>query len=355
MKAEIAPRINAERTPLETVVPLRTPWVLFVDPASSCNFQCTFCPTGDRALMKEIGRYQGRLDPEIYTKILRDIEAFEDPIKVLRLYKDGEPLLHTHFAEMVQQARACKNIEKIDTTTNGVLLTPERSRAIIAAGIDRINISVDGLSAAQFKKFAKANVDFDTYVNNIRYLHTISGECEIVVKTVVEVIEEENRQRFFDIFGDYCDKIFIENTAPCWPDFDVEMRMDIEIQEGLYGNAVQDTKVCPYLFYSMSVNSDGNVSACFVDWSRGLIIGDAKKESLKDIWHSAAMQTHRMQHLAGKRYNHPICGSCGQLSHCRPDNVDGQIDVVREKFATIFANTQPVDAIAQKYEKETNV
>ena len=45
LKAELKPRINLEgRTPLETVISLSTPFVIFVDPASACNFKCTFCP-----------------------------------------------------------------------------------------------------------------------------------------------------------------------------------------------------------------------------------------------------------------------------------------------------------------------
>jgi hypothetical protein len=60
MKAEFKPRINLEgRTPLETVIPLQTPYVAFVDPASACNFNCKFCPTGHRDLIDDTGRYQG--------------------------------------------------------------------------------------------------------------------------------------------------------------------------------------------------------------------------------------------------------------------------------------------------------
>jgi hypothetical protein len=40
MKAQLKPRINLEgRTTLETFIPLSTPFVVFVDPASSCNFR----------------------------------------------------------------------------------------------------------------------------------------------------------------------------------------------------------------------------------------------------------------------------------------------------------------------------
>ena len=53
MKAAIKPRINMkERTKLEEVIPLDTPFILTVSPASACNLKCAFCPTGDRHLMR---------------------------------------------------------------------------------------------------------------------------------------------------------------------------------------------------------------------------------------------------------------------------------------------------------------
>ena len=119
MKAQIKPRINLEgRTPLETVIPLSTPFVVFVDPASACNFQCTFCPTGLRDMIRDTGRYQGAMRFELFTKIIDDLDAFERPIRVLRLYKDGEPFLNKRLADMIAYAKASGRVEYIDTTTN---------------------------------------------------------------------------------------------------------------------------------------------------------------------------------------------------------------------------------------------
>ena len=332
MKAEISSRKSQTRTDLSTVTPLATPYVIFIDPSSACNFRCTFCPTGDLPLMKQIGRYQGALKLGNFEKLVADLDAFPDQVKVLRLYKDGEPLVNKHFAKMIALARNSKKVELIDTTTNGALLTPTTSEAIIGAGIDLINISIDGLDSGQLMEFAKVEVDYPAFIHNIRYLHSIKGNCKIVIKTTTEIIGASRKQEFFDTFGNYCDKIFVENTSPCWPDFDVEARMGIEITQGLYGNAIVEQTACPYIFYSMSVNSDMNVSACFVDWSRGLIIGDARSHSLRDIWNSDEMNAHRLAHLDGLRKSHGICGSCGQISHCGPDSIEDTRDVMKQRF-----------------------
>jgi MoaA/NifB/PqqE/SkfB family radical SAM enzyme len=332
MRAEIGTRKSQTRTDLTTVAPLDTPYVIFIDPSSACNFRCTFCPTGDLPLMKQIGRYQGTLKLADFEKLVRDLDAFPDPVKVLRLYKDGEPLVNKYFAEMVAVARSSKKVGLIDTTTNGALLIPRTSEKIIDAGIDLINISIDGLDAPQLQKFAKVKLDYKIFIDNIRYLHSIKGDCKIVIKTTAEIIGASRKQEFYDTFGNYCDKIFVENTSPCWPDFDVEERMGIQITQGLYGNAIVEQTACPYIFYSMSVNSDMQVSACFVDWSRGLIIGDARNLTLRDIWNSENMNAHRSAHLDGMRKSHSVCGSCGQISHCGPDSIEGSLEIIKQRF-----------------------
>ena len=334
MKAQVKPRINLDnRTPLQEVIPLATPFVLFVDPVNTCNFQCTFCPTGDRALIKSTGRWQGRLDFDVYKKVIDDLGEFDQPLKVLRLYKEGEPLLHTRFADMVAYAKQSGHVQYIDTTTNGYLLTPEKVGPIIDAGIDRINISVDGMNSAQFWEFTKTRVDFDRFVANIRHLYAHKGECEICIKIPGDILSEDDRQRFFDTFGDIADRVFIENFAPCWPTFDIEERTGIEITEGIYGNAIGEVSVCPYIFYSMAVNTDGTVSLCFLDWARKLNIGDTRTESLKAIWNGPRMHRHRIAHLEGRRKANPTCGDCGQLSHCLPDNIDPYAADLLEKLS----------------------
>lgn len=345
MKAAIKPRINLDdRTPLQEVIPLSTPFVLFVDPASTCNFRCAFCPTGDRDLIESTGRWQGRMGFDVYKKVIDDLSEFDRPLKVLRLYKEGEPLLHTCFADMVRYARESGHVEYIDTTTNGYLLNPEKFGPILDAGIDRINISVDGMSAEQYWEFTKTRVDFDRFVENIRQLYERKGDCEICIKIPGDILSEEDKRRFFDIFGDIADRVFVENFAPCWPAFDVEERTGIKITEGIYGNAIREVLVCPYIFYSMAVNTDGTVSLCFLDWARKLTIGDVRTHSLKAIWNGELAYQHRVAHLRGCRKDDPTCAACGQLSHCLPDNIDLHAPMLLERVLSLKTRTHLASA-----------
>lgn len=324
MKAKIQPRINLEgRTPLQDVIPLSTPFIVFVDPSSGCNFRCTFCPTGDRDLIKETGRFQGVMHYDLYRKLIDDLARFPQTIKVLRLYKDGEPLLNKRLADMIAYAKRSGHVPYVDTTTNGALIDPSRMGPLIEAGLDKINISVYGMRREQYATFTKSDFDFPRFVENVKWLYEHKRTCEIVIKVPGELVSDMEKQEFFDTFGDYCDRIFVENFAPCWPQFDVEHRLGVSITQGIYQQPITVTDTCPYIFYAMSVNADGLVSACFVDWGRKLIMGDARSQSLSDIWNARAFNELRLAHLEGKRTQNSVCGQCGQLSHCRPDNIDG--------------------------------
>ncbi|MBU4601268.1 radical SAM protein [Patescibacteria group bacterium] len=322
MKAKIKPRIDLEnRTKLETVIPLCVPFIIFVDPSDLCNFRCKFCPSGDMALMKKIGRSLQVMNFELYKKIIDDICEFEKPIKVLRLYKDGEPLLNPHFAEMVRYAKEKKCAERVDTTTNASLLNPKINLEIIEAGLDRINISIEGVNAEQYLEFSNYTINFDKLVENIRHLYENRKNCEIIIKIPGDNLSENDKEKFYEIFGEMADGVSIEHTMSCWPEFDLK-GIEVNQEFGIYGQKIKEVQVCPYVFYSFSINSDGLASLCFLDWSRKLIIGDAKNESVIDIWNGKKLLEYQKMFLRKERKKHLFCGECGQMSHGLPDDID---------------------------------
>ena len=64
---------------------------------------------------------------------------------------------------------------------------------------------------------------------------------------------------------------------------------------------------------------------------------------MKSIWNSEAMNALRLQHLEGRRQQNNVCGNCGQLSHCLPDNIDAHRLTLLEKFKALV----PVDPLLE--------
>lgn len=323
MSAEFKPRIDLNnRTKLETVIPLRTPFIINIDPSDRCNFQCKFCPTGDRELMaKTPGRNHGNMSWELYTKIIDDICLFEDKVKVIRLYKDGEPLLNPRFADMVRYAKESGCCDRVDTTTNASLLTKELGQKIIDSKLDRINISIEGVNAHQYKDFSNYTIDYGQLVDNIKYFYEHKTNTEMIVKINGDILTEEQKQEFVDTFANIADGIYIESIMDCWPTFE-QTKVTVNQQRGIFGQGIKEVQVCPYVFYSFAINSNGKASLCFLDWNRQLEIGDANIEAVKNIWNGEKLREYQKMFLREERKNHNICANCGQLRQGQSDDID---------------------------------
>jgi radical SAM protein with 4Fe4S-binding SPASM domain len=340
MKAEIKSKLNLEqRVALQEVIPLETPFLLYVDPSSACNFRCQFCPTGHRDLVEASNYKRSLLDLALFEKLIRDLEAFPQPLKVMRMNKIGEPLLNKQLPDMIALAKASGRVQYIDLATNAAKFSPELLTRLVDAGLDRLNVSLEGVNRAQYAEHAKVDFDFDKLVENVRWLYQNKGQCEVTVKVPGNFLSPADRQTFFDLFGDHCDRIFVEELSPIWPEFDVEQRAGVQIQdqEGQYRQTLKDKDVCTYIFYAMAVNSDGTVSACCPDWDQKLVVGDLRQESLRDIWHSQSMRQLQMLHLQGRRRDNPVCKSCGHIKYAQVDD----IDAYREMLAQRLQASQP--------------
>ena len=311
-----------DRVQLAEVIPLSTPYLLFIDPSSVCNFKCTFCPCGggnkewwDKEKKVNILSYS------LYRNIIDQVAEFPDRVKTLRLYKEGEPLLNKRLPDMIYYARKKDVADKIDLTTNGSLLTEDLNFALIDAGIDRINISVEALDEEGYRTHAGVLFDVHKFKNTLKHLYKNKSKCYIMVKITDIGLGGYSEEEFYQSFGELCDEISVEHITPVWPDFDLK-HVKKNFRKGLFGEDINDKDVCPYLFYSMCINSDGTVSSCFMDWNHKNLIGDCKKHSLMHIWNQSALNAMRWDHLSGRRENYPVCANCGQLSYAALDNLD---------------------------------
>lgn len=320
---------NKNRTRLETVIPLSTPFIINVDPCDVCNLACRYCPTSNRSLMKATpGRNFGSMSFTTFEKIIEDLHGFDKKIKVLRLYKDGEPLLNRRFVDMVKLAKSSGCCERVDTTTNGKLLHPDFNRQLIDSGIDRINISLNGMTSSQYMEFCRSSMDMDRLIKGVLDLYEHRGSCEIFVKINQDTVPPEDVEKFRATFDPSMSSV--EYSMACWPNFDNPVPPNSDI--GIYGQEPCNVQVCPYVFYSMSINANGSASACFLDWNRSLLIGDVHSQSVSEIWHGERLRYLQRLFLRCERATHDFCGHCGQMTHGMPDNIDAYADELLKRL-----------------------
>lgn len=297
------------RLKLHEHIPFDTPVALHVDVCSACNLRCNFCANHSPNYNGITPRKYQVMDFELFKKIIDDTAEFPSDIISLRLYNVGEPLLNPKLPEMIAYAKKTGRFKKIDTTTNGIALTHELSERIAEAGLDFICFSIESLTAEGYVKICNTEIDYDKLVENIKYFYAHRKNCKVHIKTMnVAVPTKEEEEKFYDLFSPYCDSIWIDSVTNVWPDFEACKEEDYKFN--MYGEQIKPLVCCTQPFYNLSVNPDGTVTHCDLDWKNEFIIGDLTKQSLVEVWNSDIVRKTQILHLQGRRKEISICSKC---------------------------------------------
>ena len=139
----------------------------------------------------------------------------------------------------------------------------------------------------------------------------------------------KNNQTIYDMFGDICDEIAIENITTANSEVDYSDIFSEDNKLIVTGeHEINRVHVCPYPFYMLTINADGNVSACCKAIDKAFFIGDAEQEPLNEIWNNKKINELRVFQLKHTRFKHGICRSCDSLDYAVPasDLLDDQAE-----------------------------
>lgn len=112
-----------------------------------CNLHCLYC----HPLGLEMKDPPGTVSVE-------DVGHFLEAAALLGLsavrFTGGEPLVRKELPKMVERARLTEGIEDVAITTNGLLFT-RRAKELVAAGLNRVNISIDAITPEVFRALTR--------------------------------------------------------------------------------------------------------------------------------------------------------------------------------------------------------
>src|SRR5947209_14481850 len=146
---EVIVPLNALPAPRDTFArPMRDLRISVMD---RCNFRCPYCMP--RETYHEKYRFLGSHERLSFDEIVRLARLFVQlGVRKLRL-TGGEPLLRANLADLIGDLTANPGVEDVALTTNGVLLA-KRAAELKAAGLKRINVSLDSLDAEIFARLS---------------------------------------------------------------------------------------------------------------------------------------------------------------------------------------------------------
>lgn len=149
---------------------------LRVSVTDRCNFRCVYCMPADGIAL------QDRRDILHYEEIAEIVRvAASEGVREVRL-TGGEPLVRRDLPDLVRMLAAIPGIEDLSLTTNGILL--DRLAAdLAAAGLKRINVSLDTLDPARFQRITRGG-DFSRVLDGLEKAEK-AGLKPIKINTVV--------------------------------------------------------------------------------------------------------------------------------------------------------------------------
>jgi cyclic pyranopterin phosphate synthase len=120
-----------------------------------CNFRCGYCMPPEGVKLLEASEIVS------YEELLRVITIFgKQGISKIRI-TGGEPLVRKGIVDFIRNIRAIGTIKDVAMTTNGSLLG-EMAHELKAAGLDRVNISLDTLDPLRFSRITDRGKVEDT-------------------------------------------------------------------------------------------------------------------------------------------------------------------------------------------------
>jgi radical SAM protein with 4Fe4S-binding SPASM domain len=324
------PRYEKNRLKFEDHIPFAMPVALHVDVCSACNLRCNFCANHSPHYKGDYNRHYEIMKLDLFKKIIDDLSEFDSELISLRLYNIGEPLLNPRLPEMIKYAKDSKIIKKIDTTTNAVALTHDLSDALVAAGLDFICFSIEAMNNDDYMRITNTQVDINNIIENIIYFFKKKGKCTVHIKSIDTAFNNKaEEEKFYGIFENYCDSIWIDTITNVWPDFE-SVSQEKNTGKNMYSKDIKPLIVCTQPFYNLSVDPDGKVTHCDLDWKSEFIIGDLLKQSIKEIWDSDIMRKTQILHLEGRRNEIPICAKCPWPENgCIDDFDDHRLEVLK--------------------------
>lgn len=265
---------------------------VYVEITNQCNRNCSFCPGTTRR--------PGMMTLEQFSEAA---EKLQGVTKYLYYHLMGEPLTHPALPDMIR--RATELGFKSAITTNGSLL-PSRGKAILDAGVYKVNISVHSFeegSVESYKSYISGCMDFADEASKAGTLVVFrlwnQGYDEGRNISTLDLMHErfpgqwkegsrgiQIQERLYLEYGERFE----------WPDMEAQDR----------GNRV----FCYGLRDHFAVLCDGTVVPCCLDHDGDIPLGNIFREDLTQILSSPRAKA-MVEGFSCRKAPEELCRKCG--------------------------------------------
>jgi radical SAM protein with 4Fe4S-binding SPASM domain len=202
--------------------------------------------------------------------------------------------------------------------TNATELTDELAQELIDLNLDRIVFSFDAVNKEIYESI-RIRSKFESTIRNILNFVKLNHEQGHHTHVCASMVSQERNRQHIEEYRLFfaripVDKVFVNPLLNLAGTSGVSEEIDMsELRQG----ARENWPICRVPWQDLTVNWDGEVSACPVDTEVVYSVGNVKDATLQEMWNNERMRQFRRAHLT-KDYslveeNGPLCGNCNCL------------------------------------------
>lgn len=254
------------------------------------------------------------------TLVIRDITLEEHEIMINQLsdvvppIEDvvyaglGEPTLHKDLAEMISYSE--KKIPDADSIviTNGISLNKKKGEALIEAGLDQLNISLNTFSSSLYHIMNGVDKYEDVLYNTVNFLR-LKGDRNPV--TQIQILDIDATRKSITRFNAFWRPLLNSNDETKIQRFE---NAGGEINPNDFDTSKRPIKrhPCFQLWRQVTLRPNGEVYPCCIAEIGGdsILIGNFYEENLQDILKGKKLKRLQRLHKEGKFDEIPACAVC---------------------------------------------
>jgi radical SAM protein with 4Fe4S-binding SPASM domain len=284
------------------------PLFFTIETINSCNFRCIYCPQSDQE--KHFINGRGIMSLGDFKRVIANLRSAFN-VRSVSLHRDGEPLLNKHLEAYVSHLTELRIHASF--SSNCSLLTEQRARSLITAGLRMVNTDFCA-DATLYEKLRVRGVwkhTYDGICNLLRAAVEAGSDFHFVIKDIsthqcppgdVDRLTGQTR----GLFSEWADRVSvmpvhfhnalgesIVNLAPAASD-----------------DAGERYTLCHHPWVNFTVDFAGRVVGCCRDLRSEYVLGNLLEEPAAQIWNGDRMRRLRGSLIRRRPEEVNICRVC---------------------------------------------
>jgi MoaA/NifB/PqqE/SkfB family radical SAM enzyme len=292
-----------------------TPVVYNIETTNACNMRCEMCPRTtmmtrrvETMKLEEVTAVADQLTPFTDGQ-WRRWEAFaEDKYgispgdmsenhfflyvipRVVVLHGYGDPLLDRNMPDIVSVMRE-RSVPSY-FSCNPANIDLGKTERIFENGLDYIKYSIESVDDERHRQVRGKSSNFTESYKKILRLLDLKAKRNYRTTIVITMLNL-NKPWQLDEY---------EKLKEAFSGLDVYIYLKSQDQQWYQGKktgtqSIHWTEFCQFPWSSMTIKSNGEAVECVEDYDNEIVLGDAKRESLHDIWNGERYRAFREDHF----------------------------------------------------------